>query len=270
VSTPWPLAALVVLGALAAIYRHTKPEILWLAATVIALPLDTPATGHYTDLRHHGGYAYSVPLSAPVIGEDTLTFHQYANARYHIPAMFLGCGLAGLGTAVSLSALAGLLRRRVAAAPLVAVGMVCMAALPGMDLLQRMWMPQREFDLLREGLARIDPSCRVVTLLDVADAGFVPFEYLAPRRMVDATRFLEDPAPEGCSVYYRCGNCFTLDLRPRSEWPSFDMNPACRSIEQRFYLEPIVEAQVAALPFRGELYSRDPLPLGLYRLHERR
>ena len=44
------------------------------------------------------------------------------------------------------------------------------------------------------------------------------------------------------------------------------MNPACRAIEERFRLEPIVEAQVPALPYRGEVYVRDTLPLGFYRL----
>jgi hypothetical protein len=48
------------------------------------------------------------------------------------------------------------------------------------------------------------------------------------------------------------------------------MHPLCRAVEERFQLEPVVEAQVAALPFRGEIYARDPIPIGFYRIRDRR
>jgi hypothetical protein len=208
-------------------------------------------------------------MDRPVVG-DAVTFHQYANARYHIPSMYLACGLAGAGVAGVLRLLAYLARRTIPATPFVAIALVCVAALPRIDVLQRMWTPQREFDFFRESVAKIDPACRIATLSDVMDSGFVPFEYLVPHRIVDLAELIQASSLDGCVVYYRCGNCFTLDLVPQREWSSFTMNPLCRAVEDRFQLEPIAEAQVAALPFRGEMYARDPIPIGFYRLRERR
>jgi len=265
--TPRPLAALVVLGALAVLYRRRRPEILWLLATAVAVPGWTPATGRYADLQLYWRHAFAVPMAVPAGGDAA--FHQYANARYHIPAMVLACALAGVGVAALLRALRRVVRRDVPGAGVVAVGLVCLAALPRADVLQRMWTPQREFDFFRDGLARIDGGCRVATLLDVADAGFVPFEYLAAGRLVDVALVLDGPTPDGCVVYYRSGNCFTLDLVPQTDWRTFEMNPRCEAVEEKYRLEPIVEAGIPALPFRGELYARDPVPVGFYRLHAR-
>jgi hypothetical protein len=172
-----------------------------LAATLIALPLDAPATGKYENLSLHHGYAFAVPLDVPVLGSERTVFHQLANARYHIPAMYLACGLAGIGTAGLLALFARLRRRDVRGASVVAIAVLCVAALPRWDLLQRMWTPQREFEIFRETLSRLDPNCRIVTLTDVADAGFVPFDYLAPGVSLDIAEFLRHPPPEGCSVF---------------------------------------------------------------------
>lgn len=268
-TAPWMLGALVVGGALAVVYGRRRPELLWLAAAAVALPALTPATGGYANLASLWKSAFAVPMDRPTVG-DAVTFHQYANARYHIPSMYLACGLAGAGAAGVLNGLAYLMRRDVAAAAVVAIALVCGGALPGIDVLQRMWTPQREFDFFRQGVAATDPACRIATLLDVADAGFVPFEYLAPHRIVDLADVVASPSLDGCVVYYRCGNCFTLDLVPQREWSTFEMNPLCKTVEDRFRLEPVVEARVAALPFRGEMYARDPIPIGFYRLQEHR
>jgi Dolichyl-phosphate-mannose-protein mannosyltransferase len=233
--TPRPLAALVVLGGLAALF-YRRPGVLWLAATLVADPIDFPADS---------------------------PFGHYANARYHIPAMYLACGLAGLGVATSLRLLGRLIWREVPAASLLALGIVVLAAAPRFDLLRRMWTPQREYEFFREGLAHIDPTCQVVTLAYTRDAGFIPFDYLAPQRLVDIREFLADPTGD-CLVYYRCANCYSssLDLAP----PDFDIHPACRAIEREFRLEPIVEAQIPVQPYRDETYTREPLPIGFYRL----
>jgi hypothetical protein len=47
------------------------------------------------------------------------------------------------------------------------------------------------------------------------------------------------------------------------------MNPTCRAIEERFRLEPIVEASLPAAPYNAEVYTRNPLPVGFYRLYDR-
>jgi hypothetical protein len=85
----------------------------------------------------------------------------YAIARYHIPAMYLACGLAGLGVATVL----GLMRGRGRAARVVAVGIVCMAAAPHVGFIRRMWTPQLEFEFFLDGLREIPAECRLVTVL---------------------------------------------------------------------------------------------------------
>ena len=236
--TPPALFALILLGAVVAPLQR-KPGVLWLAAALVAWPLHYSAVG------------------------------QYANARYHIPAMYIACGLAGLGIATLLRSFAGGLRHSAAAASTVTVAVVLLAALPRFDVLQRLWTPQREYDLFRDGLRRIDPRCRVVTLADTSDAGFVPFGYLVANGLLDIPDLPARLPAGSCFVYYRCGNCYTKDLVPEGERAQFEINPACRRVEERFQLEPIIETQAAALPYRGEVYARDPLPLGFYRLRER-
>jgi hypothetical protein len=246
-ATPRALAALVVLGACVAVVRPRKAGLLWLVATIVTLPLDAPATGTYANLHLHRGYAFAGPMALPVLTHDA-TFHQYANVRYHLPAMYLACGLAGLGTASLLAVLSWLMKRRLPAARTLAAAVVCIAALPRVDLLWRMWTPQREFAIFRDTLSHLDRTCRVVTMIDVRDAGFAPFEYLAPGEVIDTGAFLAHPDTDGCIVYYRSANCFTLDLVPASDRPGFEMNPVCRSLEQRFELIPMAESAVAALP----------------------
>ncbi len=254
-TTPRLLGLLVGLGAMAALlYRYRSSGTLWLMAVLVALPLDYPAT---------------ILSSIMIDGHMAIaSMPQYANARYHLPAMYLACGLAGLGVATFLDLLRRLLRRELPGARMIALGIVCLAALPGFDLLGRMWTPQREYELFRNGLAGVAPTCRVVTLLNGMDAGFVPFSYLAPGGLLDIDDLLADPSAEGCFIYYRSGNCYTLDLVPEGERAGFEMNPKCRAIEQRFRLEALVEAEVPAQAYRGEVYARNPLPLGFYRLRE--
>jgi hypothetical protein len=236
--TPPSLALLVVVGAVAA-FGHGRAGILWLAATMVADPIAYPA--------------------------DSARGH-FAAARYHIPSMYLACGLAGIGAVVPMRIVGRIMRKQIIATPrfaLAIVALVMLAALPRLDLLWHMWTPQREFAFFREGVARLEPECRVVTLAYTRDAGWIPFSYLAPRGLVDITEFLEHPA-DGCFVYYRATNCYSgrLDLAP----PDYDVHASCRDIERRFHLEPILEAQLPADPYCDELYVRDPLPVGFYRL----
>jgi hypothetical protein len=234
--TPLGLTALLGLGALAAL-GHGRAGVLWLLATLIADPINFPA--------------------------DTPYGH-YANARYHIPSMYLACGLIGLGSAAMIRLVARVARRELAAAPWLVVGLIALAALPRLDLLWHMWTPQREFVFFRAGVAQIDPQCRIVSLTATSDAGFVPFHYLAPDRLLDITEFLAEGS-DGCVVYYRNANCYSGSLG----LVDHRIHPACREIEQRFRLDPIVEAKLPADPYRDENYVRDPLPVGFFRLERR-
>jgi hypothetical protein len=177
--------------------------------------------------------------------------------------MYLACGLVGLGVAGLVRLAIRPLPRLAPGAAALAVAIVVLAAAPGFDLLRRMWTPQLEFELFREGLRGVDRRCTVVTLARTRDAGFAPYEYLVAGEMLDIADFLDAPTGD-CVIYYRTGNCYatSLDVVPRDT----GVHPACRAIEERFRLDPIVERAVPALPYRGETYGRDPLPLGFYRL----
>jgi hypothetical protein len=240
--TPLTLSALVVLGAVSA-PLYGRSGLLWLAAVVLAEPLDMPTSVTYANA----------------------VYGHFANARYHVPAMYLACGLAGLGVAALIRLSGWFARREIPARNLIAVGIAFLAAAPRFDLLRRMWTPQREYEIFRAGLSGIEPNCHVVTFTEVGDAGFVPFEYLAGGKLLDVGEFLSAPR-EGCFIYYRAGNCYEASLAPELARQPLAMNPACRAIEERFRLEPIVEARVPALPYRGEVYVRDTLPLGFFRL----
>jgi len=251
-TTPRMLGALVVLGMVSAVlYRFRWAGWLWATATLVALPLYCPVT---------------VRSAIPVDDHLVLTsVPNYAVARYHIPATYLACGLAGLGVATAL----GVIRRRSGrAAGVVAVGIVCVAAAPHFDFVRRMWTPQLEFEFFRDGLRRVHPDCRLVTMLSGMDAGFYPFGYLRPG-MIDTETFLAGPPIADCVVYYRSANCFALNRPPEHGGDDFQVNPTCRAIEERFRLEPISEASLPAAPYNAEVYTRNPLPVGFYRLHAR-
>jgi hypothetical protein len=250
------LAALVALGISSAlIFRFRWAGWLWLAATLVALPLLHP-------IRVRA----AIPVDGHLVAADVTN---YAIARYHVPAMYLGCGLVGLGVATALGVIRRLTGRTPRAARLVAVAVVCIAAGPRVDFLWRMWTPQREFEFFRDGLRRIDPDCELVTVLNGMDAGFYPFGYLR-QSMIDTETFLSAPHVAGCIVYYRAANCYALNLAPEPGAVEVQVNPTCRAIEERFGLEPIAEAWLPAVPYNAEVYTRDPLPVGFYRLHVRR
>ncbi len=250
-TTPRILGALVALGMAAAlVYRFRWAGWLWAAATLVALPLFHPMI---------------VRSAIPIDDHLAITnVPNYPIARYHIPAMYLACGLAGLGLATAL----GLVRKRIGrAAGILAIGIVCAAAAPRFDFVRRMWTPQLEFEFFRDGLRRVDPDCRLVTVLIGMDAGFYPFAYLRPG-MIDTETFLADPSTADCVVYYRAANCFALNRPPDEDRAGLPVNPTCRAIEKRFRLEPIIEASLPAASYNGEVYTRNPLPVGFYRLRD--
>jgi hypothetical protein len=190
---------------------------------------------------------------------------QYANARYHLPAVTLACGLAGIAAA----RLVEWADRRIPARldrAVVAAALVLLAAIPRLDLLTRMWTPQREFEFYRAGLRRLGPGCSVVAQMEGWDAGFVPFADPDIPRPTDVEAFLAGPGlkPQACVVYYRGANCRSPDVLGLPAGTAFEENPGCREFEERATLSPIVEASLPALPFRLERYSVDPVPVGFY------
>jgi hypothetical protein len=225
--SPWPVAILVIAGGVSAA-RMGRAGVCWLVATVVAFPLAQSAWG------------------------------QLAHARYHLLSVHLACGLAGIAVAALLERLA---RRRgapfgAAAAAAFAVLIPVAGALPRVDFLFRMWTPQLEFERFREGVRALGTHCTVVTLLDGMDAGFMPFTDPGRADLVDVERFHAD-GRDGCVVYYRAANCFA---------PAVGRPDVCRAFEDRFSLTPISETMLPAIPYQGERYTRDPIPVGFFRI----
>jgi hypothetical protein len=234
--SPWPLSLLVG-GGLVVAATTGRSGVGWVAATLLAMPLSSPATA------------------------------QYANARYHLPAVYLACGLAGVAAAYLVERAVRRFSSRLDPA-VIAATLVLLAAVPRLDLLRTTWTPQEEFEFYRAGSQRIDSACVVVALMEGSDAGFVPFSDPGVAAVTDIGTFLTGPSPSpgDCFVYYRAANCRSADAIGLPHGAPFDENPACRELERRATLLPIAEASLRARPYRGERYSVDPVPIGFYRI----
>jgi len=110
-------------------------------------------------------------------------------------------------------------------------------------------------------VAALGERCTVVTRLYSQDAGFTPFADPGAVDLLDIEEFLAAPR-QGCVVYYRAANCFSPDAF--MEGQSHD--DPCRAFEDRVPMTPISEWTLPSLPYRGEHYTRDPIPVGLYRI----
>jgi hypothetical protein len=234
--SPWPLSLLVG-GGLVVAATTGRSGVGWVAATLVATPFASPATA------------------------------QYANARYHLPAVYLACGLAGVAAAYLVESAGRRLSSRLDTA-VIAAALVLVAAVPRLDLLRRMWTPQMEFEFYRAGRRQVGSECAVVALTAGRDAGFVPFSDPGVAAPTDISDLLAAPAPPPgeCLVYYRGANCQSADTLGQPNGAPFDENPACRELERRATLVPIAEASLPARPYRGERYSVDPVPVGYYRI----
>jgi len=235
--SPWPLS-LLVLGGVMLAARAGRPGIGWLVATLVAMPLR---------------------FEAP---------EQYANARYHLPSVYLACGLAGMAASYLVERAAR--RLPVWLDPSIASGaLALLAAVPRFDLLTRMWTPQQEFEYYRAGRRKLDPACTVVALMDGQDAGFVPFSDPDVPAAIDIHTFLAGSVKSSCVVYYRSANCRSPQVLGLPGTAPFEENPWCRDLEQQETLVPLDEKPLPARPYRGETYSLDPVPVGFYRLVDR-
>jgi hypothetical protein len=108
----------------------------------------------------------------------------------------------------------------------------------------------------------------VVALIEGPDAGFVPFSDPTVATPTDVGAFLasHEAPSSGCFVYYQAANCRSPDALGLPPGTAFDENPACRELERRATLVPILAVSVPARPYRGERYSVDPIPVGFYRI----
>jgi hypothetical protein len=141
-----------------------------------------------------------------------------------------------------------------------------LAVLPRLDFLHRTWTPELEFERFRRFARALPRGCTIVTLVKGWDAGFSPFTDPGRVRIVDVG---EVPAtPPACLVYYRAGNC----VSPDATLPGGDalhQPGGCKLFEDSVRLIPIEEGTVRALPYRGERYDVDPIPVGFFRLEPR-
>jgi hypothetical protein len=241
-TSPWPVSLLVLGGAIAAVLGG-RPGVTWLAATLLAMPLAVPAVGHW------------------------------AHTRYHLPSMYLACGLAGLAIAVVVEASLARLRRPVdgPVAAGVATLLAALAALPRIDMLRRTYTFQLELEAFRSAVRARAGDCRVVAYTQGLDAGLVPFDDPDRGRILDVEEFLNQGSAGKCAVYYREASCFSPEIAGfvGIEQVNFREAQACRDFEARVPMAPLAEWSLPARPCCSETYVRDPLPVGLYRIELR-
>jgi hypothetical protein len=240
--SPWPMAVLLLPGIFLMALRG-KEGVFWLLATVVAFPLSiSRAAAH----------------------------DQFADARYHLPVVYLGCVVVGMGIAGGLRACGRVLRNRQIAAPLTAAIVALIASGPRLDILNGKFAFQEEYRFYRAEAKRIPSQCTVVAPLGTNDGGFVPSARLGGFRLFDAIDYPQARAPGECTYFYRGGNCYAPESYNLPQGEAEREIPPCAALETNFHLEAVARASILASPFRAERYTVDPLPLGFFRLEGER
>ncbi len=261
----------------------------WLACFGLIVLLATPG-------RRKAALAWLLALFVlGCLGVPNPTGLRDTNYRYFIPLMSFACAPAGVGLSKLVGLFFGLLRRIFGGAserekgvreqlrrggPVVAV-LICALAVaanaPWLGFLHKQWTHQLEHDVVRESFPAIEEGCTIVTRAGLrSDAGlelspFLSREVGRVHRWTDTTTFLESGAPGPCTVFYRSATCHSR-ARTSTPEPNYgDMleRAECREMSERFELEPIALGRVPALPYVHELHTRDPIPVGFYRVREK-
>ena len=205
--------------------------------------------------------------------EPTLEY----SLRHCLPALPMFSLFSGVGLGWLLGPGLGRLLGRAAARrvgpvlPWVALLAAALAALPHLDFLDRRWTHQLEFEFLQANLGRVEDGCTVVAIGQRdqhVGLGLFPalsHEVGRGHRWVELSRFLGSSPPLGrCTIFIESASCHASHRRPGSAGDG--LHGECRQVMERYRLEPLARTTVPALPFAGEIYTSDPIPLGIHRV----
>jgi hypothetical protein len=236
----------------------------WLLFPVWLDPLYTPATLLLATaaaavpgtllIRHRLWILLCGVLFSGLISAMSPEGHHLANARYALRGLPFAAMLAGIG-------LAHLTQRLPRPAQWLAGAFLVMGLFPGIETAERRTTLDHEYAFFVDQLEVVPDHCTILSLIDSQDLSLIPRTHLGITRglshtwmQFDSSRDLEQ-LPR-CLAYYRPASCWVN--RPR-----------CQEFEDLWTLEPLAETNLPAIPFAGEPFIQDPLPVGFYRLTPR-
>lgn len=198
--------------------------------------------------------------------------HRHCLPSLAMYAVFAGVGLGWLIGRLDI-ATCGIIRAatRQRLFPALALGLVALAALPNLGFLTRTWSHELEFKFLRANLGRVKSGCTVVGIKQPSvHVGLNLFRALSaevgrdhywmePAELLDST----EPLP-ACAVFIESASCHASHSLPASA--SDGMFPDCAAIKERYVLQPLARTTIPALPYIGEVYTADPIPLAIHRI----
>lgn len=145
------------------------------------------------------------------------------------------------------------------------------AALPNTDFLTKTWTHALELRFLQQNLGKVADGCTVVAVRQPdAHVGLNLFPVLSHEvgrrhRWMEPRAFLDSRARlPACTVFIESASCHASHARPASAKDG--VFPACAAIMERHVMEPVASTTVPGLPYIGEVFTRDPVPLGIYRV----
>jgi len=253
--------------------HHYTPPLFWMCGVVAVVAA--------VQKRIPRGPVLALAASAMVLTLVGLVGDRMNSARIQLPAAPLYCLLAGVGLGLVQARIGwwidrkdglALIRHRRAA---VALGVV--AAAVGLSLL--IWpgpltmrgTPQRQHQLIIEGLARVDRRCIIVSSTDRGSKiGRVP-TYLRGRhghrfRWIPAKHihFKARLAKGDCLVYFRPADCYDKSHSSGVQVDQHGRVGACSDVEARLTLRPLFTKTLPAIPDGEQTYTRRRFLVGFF------
>ena len=162
-------------------------------------------------------------------------------------------------------------RARAWLAPALALLIAALAAAPNLSILTKTWSHELEFRFLRGNLGRVKDGCTVVGIKQPdAHVGLNLFPVLSHE--VGRQHHWREPAellamdgrPPACTVFIESASCHASHARPPSAGDG--MFKLCAAIMDGYVLQPVATTTIPAQPYIGEVFTRDPIPLGIHRV----
>lgn len=163
-------------------------------------------------------------------------------------------------------------RRRFVVAGLAGLMLVA-ASLGRAPRVRRAHNPQREYAFLEKTVPALPGECAIVTadrfMADRVVSTEFPAWWAGGRPVVELTDYLDHPGMLDdwpCHLFYRGVSCYCFTHAERERIPADGLRPACRRIERRFELVPLVQQSFVNRPYTSFRVPAAALTIGFYRI----
>ncbi len=197
---------------------------------------------------------------------------EFSSTHYQLPIWPFYLLLAGFGPAMLQKAAKLRLPPRLYRAALIALGLwIVAASLSGYGPMLRGDRTYMEFyRFLRLHRDAVPPGCDLIYVRPGGDHDLYNLEQVwfdAPGPPSSATNTLRRPPPENgdCRVYLRVPACRVASPRDPKRFLR-----RCERFESAFGMEPLAEGLLNARAVCNEVYLSDPLPVGFFRMNEKK